>query len=223
LQELLKDGQATSGSIAGVLANLFYLGVQVKRAEPRQELPSLDGLLSAGPCQQSLREALKHDDALGGLWELWAKSVGANGPAFERLLVALRENRPQAVGLARELLGDTRIAAKQRQYCLLALAKHNCPEDAELIAQALSDLSVLDVLVTKGVAVTSQLRDVALAAQIHRAGQDPRDFDFKYLRRDDRLLFSPVSLGFKDDAERRGAFDKWHAWLARKAGGSKTP
>ncbi|MFM7072023.1 MAG: hypothetical protein ACKO38_09555 [Planctomycetota bacterium] len=42
-------------------------------------------------------------------------------------------------------------------------------------------------------------------------------------RQDDRMLFSPASLGFKDDSERRGAFDKWRAWLARKAGDIETP
>lgn len=217
LQELLKDGEAQSSKIEGVLANLFYFGVQAKRADPRQDLPSLDSLLSAGPCQQSLKEALKYENALCSLWDLWAKAVVADGPAFERLLVALRENRSQAIGLAREMLCDGRVTAKQKQYCLLALAKHIRPEDAVLVADALNDSSVLDVMVVKGVSVKSQLRDVALAVEIHRAGQDPRDFDFKYLRQDSRMLFSPASLGFKDDTERRQAFDKWRAWLAQKA------
>lgn len=215
LQQLLKEGRASIDSTEGVLANLFYLGVQTKRMCPEQVAPSLDELLSAGPCQQLLQQALKRETALCELWELWAKAAGTDGPAFDRLLIAMRENRPQAIDLARELLGDSRVPAKQRQYCLLALAKHNNLADAELLARALDDSSVLDVLVTKGVAVKSQLRDVALAAQIHRAGQDPREFGFKYLRHDHGMLFSPATLGFKDDIERRAAFEKW---LSRRTG-----
>jgi len=147
----------------------------------------LDSRLSSTCSHPLLVAAERSEAALCSLWDLWAKAGGADGPAFERLLVALRENRSQAVGLACEMLCDSRVTAKQKQYCLLALAKHVRPEDAALVADALNDSSVL------------------------------RDFDFKYLRQDSRMLFSPASLGFKDDTERRQAFDKWRAWLARKA------
>jgi hypothetical protein len=71
------------------------------------------------------------------------------------------------------MLGDQQISAKQRQYAILALAKSKSIEDEKLIRQVLGDTTALDTVFKKGVLIKSQLRDVALATLIYRAGQDP--------------------------------------------------
>ena len=161
--------------------------------------------MNSGRCQQALRE----NAPLQNLWEIWAKTTGTEGPALDRLMAAMREDLPKARGLAREMLEDQRFSAKQRQYALLALAKVNNPADDALIQKFIDDATPVDVYFSRGVLIKSQLRDIALAALIVRADKAPPDFGFKYLRRDDRMLFSPSTLGFKDEDERRAAFKKW--------------
>lgn len=205
LEKALKDGMTRTWLIEGSLANIFYFGIQAKRKAPQLELKGVEDLLNSGRCQQALRE----NAPLQNLWEIWAKITGSEGPALDRLMAAMREDLPKARGLAREMLEDQRFSSKQRQYALLALAKVNNPADDALIQKFIDDASPVDVYFSRGVLIKSQLRDIALAALIVRADKAPSDFGFKYLRRDERMLFSPSTLGFKDDDERRAAFKKW--------------
>lgn len=64
--------------------------------------------------------------------------------------------------------------------------------------------------------IKSQLRDVALAVRIARNGEDPAEFGFNYLRRNECTTYSPSSLGFRDSAERNAAFEKWAAFASRE-------
>jgi len=135
------------------------------------------------------------------------------------MMEGLRNGGKDVVPIARELLRDQGTPASQKQFALLALAKAYLPEDDELVQEFVDDASPIDTLFSRGVVIKSQLRDTALAAIIVRAGKDPADFGFKYLRRDDRILFSSSTLGFKDDDERRAAFEKWFTRAAGRDDG----
>jgi hypothetical protein len=137
---------------------------------------------------------------------------------LDRLLAALQEERPEARDIARDMLADQRIPAGQRQYALLALAKFKNPADDALLQQALNDSSPLDSLFTRGVVIKSQLRDVALAATIYRTGQDPREFGFSYLKPDPSTLYSPSTLGFKNEEERTQARKNWSDFATEQRG-----
>jgi hypothetical protein len=200
--------------LEGALANAFYFGVLDKQAKPQQELESMDDLLRAGRCQQ----ALKDSEVLRDLWDRWAKATASEGPALDRLLAALQEERPEARDIAREMLADDRIPAKQRQYALLVLAKFEHSADDELIQKWLDDSSPLDTLFTRGVVIKSQLCDVALAATIYRAGQDPREFGFDYAKPDPNTLYSPSTLGFKNEEERARAVEQWSEFATDRLG-----
>jgi hypothetical protein len=140
------------------------------------------------------------------------------GPALDRLLAALQEKRPEARDIARDMLADDRIPARQRQYALLALAKIMNPADEELIRKWLNDSSPLDTLFSRGVLIKSQLRDVALAATIYRAGEDPGKFGFSYLKPDPNMLYSPSTLGFKNDEARIQAVKNWNDFASKRPG-----
>jgi len=210
LQEQLNKKQDDNWE--GALANLLYFGVRLKKELPREELPRVDDLLSTGRSQQVLADI----EPLRGLLDVWTSVTWTDGPSFDRLLVALRDRRPEAVKIAREILSDKEAPAKNRQYALLALANSNSPEDQQLIDAALNDSSSLDVLFTKGLVIKSQLRDVALAVRIARAGQNPAEFGFSYLRPSDSTIYSPSSLGFRDSAERTAAFERWSVFARRQ-------
>jgi len=210
LQEQLTDKLASRWE--GALANLLYFGVRVKKELPQKELPRVDDLLSTGRSQKALAD----NEPLRRLWAEWTIMTRTDGPAFDRLLIALRDRSPRAAEIARELLREEKTPAKQRQYALLALANSNSPEDGKLIDEALNDSSSLDILFAAGLVIKSQLRDVALAVQINRNGQNPADFGFKYLRPNDSTTYSPSSLGFRDSTERDAAFKKWSAFTSRQ-------
>jgi hypothetical protein len=213
LQQVLQQAPVSLAMVEGALANAFYFGVLAKRSKPQQELESVDDLLRLGLCRQALRD----NEALSDLWDLWAKATGSDGPALDRLLRALQNKQPQARGIALNLLADERIPAGHRQYALLTLAKFKNPADEEWIRKWLDDQSPLDTLFSRGVVIKSQLRDVALAATIYRAGEDPEKFGFHYLKADPNTLYSPSSLGFTNDEERTQAMKNWTAFTAKRA------
>jgi hypothetical protein len=212
LEQAVQQAQVPAVLLEGTLANAFYFGLLAKQSNPQQELERLDDLLRFAAC----RQALKDNEALGDLWDLWAKATDmwaealqSDGPALDRLLRALQDKRPQARDIARDMLADERIPAGQRQYALLALAKFQNPADDEVIQKWLNDSSPLDTLFSRGAVIKSQLRDVALAATIYRAGQDPGAFGFEYAKPDPNTLYSPSTLGFKNEEERAQAVKKW--------------
>jgi hypothetical protein len=141
----------------------------------------------------------------------WLRGGGDQRPAFERMMDGLGLADDGVVPIARELLRDPSAPAKQKQFALLALAKYGFSEDDDLIRTFLVDASPLETYLSRGVVLQTQLRDVALASLIARAGKAPADYGFQFVRPDDRGLFLPSTLGFKDDNERRAAFEKWRS------------
>jgi hypothetical protein len=211
VQVQLREKQTSNWD--GSLANLLYFGVRIKKETPRKELPRLDDLLSNGRAQQSFAA----NEPIRRLFDEWTIATRSDGPAFDRLLIALRDRRPQAVEIARELLRNAETPAKERQYALLAMVDSQSLEDGELIAEAFDDSTSLDVLFTRGVVVQSQLRDIALAVEINRNGQNPVDFGFQYLRPNESTTYSPSSLGFRDPAEREAAFEQWSKFTSHQS------
>jgi hypothetical protein len=205
LQQAVEEAQVPAVILEGSLANAFYFGVLAQQATPQQELESMDELLRFGRS----RQALKSNEVLGDLWNMWAKATESDGLALDRLFAALHNKRPQARDIARDMLADERIPASQRQYALLTLAKIKNSGDDALIEKALDDSSPLDALFTQGVVIKSQLRDIALAATIHRAGEDPREFGFVYAKPDPYTLYSPSTLGFDSEEDRAQAAKNW--------------
>lgn len=159
--------------------------------------------------QSAVVDVVKSDASWSEFRLEWLRQAGDDRPAFERMMEGLRNDRTDVVTIARELLRNQATPASQKQFALLALAKDYLPEDDLLVQEFVDDASPIDTYFSRGVVIKSQLRDIALATLIVRAGKDPADFGFKYLRRDDRTLFVPSTLGFKDDDEQRAAFEKW--------------
>lgn len=196
----------------GDLANLLYFGLRVKSELPQKELPRFDELLRTGLTQK----AIASNEAFRLLVAKWTIATSTDGPALDRLLIAMQERRSQAINIAREILQNDKAPAKEKQYALLALLTTKEADDEKLIEAALGDSSALDILFSQGQLVKSELRDVALAVQITRKGQSPGAFGFKFLRANDSTIYSPSSLGFVDSAERDAAFEKWAAFTARQ-------
>ena len=154
-------------------------------------------------------DAVRSDEAWGSFKSKWFARTEDPRPAFKRLMAGLGNGGDEVVGIARNLLNTRETPVNQKRISLLALAKSHDRQDDVLIEGYLNDTTEIDTYFTRGIVIKSQLRDTALATVIARAGKNPKDFGFKYLRQDDRLFFAPSTLGFKDDVQRRAAFEKW--------------
>jgi hypothetical protein len=141
----------------------------------------------------------------------WLRGGGDPRPAFEQMMDGLRLADDRMIPIARQLLVDPSVPPNQKQFALLALAKDAVAPDEDLIRTFLDDVSPLETYLSRGVVIQTQLRDVALVSLIARAGKAPADYGFQFARLDERGLFLPSTLGFKDDDARRAAFEKWQS------------
>jgi hypothetical protein len=192
----------------GSVATLWFLSSEQAIAWPAWEDKAVGQLAELSRVQDELQV----DSPLRQLWLAWRRSNTDPRPARERLVELLRfELRAEAEGVAREILHDADATAESRQYALLTLADSRDPADLALMSRYLEDPSPLGVYLAQETVIKSELRDIALAAVIHRSGADPREFGFRYLKPGATLTYSPVTLGFADLQERQATFAKWSA------------
>lgn len=210
LQQILEQPTVAKSILEGSLANAFYFGVLAKQANPQQQLESMDDLLRVGRCQQALQD----NESLRALRDMWAIATANDEPSIDKLIAAMKAGRPDAAPIARKILADERLPAGDRQYALLALAKIRSPADDALVRQALTDSTPLDTLFIQGFVIKTQVRDVALAVAISRAGYDPTRFGFAHAKPDPYTVYSPATLGFENDTQRKHAIKAWRAFTA---------
>jgi len=179
------------------LATLLLVGAEYRDRLPR---PALDDATKVFTRVWGRRYARDTPPLLRATYVTWAERIGG---------LPVEYVGDKKLDAARQALRAADTPASERQYALLALAKANDRSDDALIRDRLQDDIVCDILFVKGTKREVRLRDVALAAVIHRAGKDPRDFGFDALSADPTYLFAPSTLGFPSAAARTAAFQKW--------------
>lgn len=179
------------------LATLLLIG-----AECRKQIPNDSLLLVTQFFRQKWggQYAKNTPPLLRKAYVTWAQEIAS---------LPIEYDGNQKLELARKLLRSASATAGERQYALLTVARAKEKQDDELIRGFLSDETVCDTLFRKGIKTQVQLRDIALAAIIYRAGKDPMRFGFTNLQTDPELLFRPSSLGFSGIDSRIAAFKSW--------------
>lgn len=212
LQALLRDPAQRDRIPLGSAATMLFLAVENKQLPSPAEIATVNTLLDLSLIQHTLKQA----PSLRQLWLMWRAKITDARPAYERLMTALQNDlQDEAQDAARTLLATEEAPAAQKQYALLALVNSKNPIDLILIEESLDDPSPIDTYFTGGVVIKAQLRDVALAALIARSGKDPKEFGFKFLKKSDDTVYSPSTLGFKNDAERDASAEKWFQCASR--------
>ncbi|WP_182865612.1 hypothetical protein [Stieleria mannarensis] len=127
----------------------------------------------------------------------------------DRLVIGLRYGCDEVVQAdCRTALNDPSESPSRIVAALLAASKLNFAptEIDQWIASFSGDDRVSHVwrsMMPPKTTHRTQVRDVALALKLHRAGIDPRTRGFNALTADPILVFRPYSLGFETESSRR--------------------
>jgi hypothetical protein len=211
LRSAFRDEQARTRISGATAITVLFMAIRYETLVSEEDRQLIKELWE----QSAVVDLVRSDVSWSEFRSEWLRQAGDDRPAFERLMEGLRNGEKDVVPIARALLRNQATPAGQKQLALLALAKYRFREDDELVQEFVDDATPIDTFFSRGVVIKTQLCDTALATLIVRAGRDPTEFGYKNLREDDQTLFSPSTLGFKDDDERRAAFEKW---LSRAAG-----
>ena len=148
----------------------------------------------------------------------WVYRSGQTPNVIQSLRLAMQYDLKQGVPAAEKLVREEVGATTRRQYAILALAKLGNENHIPILELLLQDATVCySSRRTKGVTYRTEIRDIALAALLHLAEQDPRQYGYSRVRASRQTVYNVNTLGFNSDAERTAALQKWQAYQARQA------
>lgn len=128
----------------------------------------------------------------------------------QRFHFALHYDLEAGLPAARQVVTEGAGIPYVRQYALLVLAKLGTPDDLNLIENLLDDAGVVSSHNRiNRVRITTQVRDVALAALIHKTDGDFERYGVPEAKVNSSTLIQPTSIGFATDEERLAAIEKW--------------
>lgn len=121
----------------------------------------------------------------------------------------LREPCLQA---SRKMLTAKASSNSATPYAMLTIARFGETADAKYLEPFLTKNQTCHTWSNSRLSkklIRTQTRDVALAVSIHLNGEDPADYGFNYLQRNDDTVFAIYCMGFTEDHEREAAHKKW--------------
>lgn len=207
-------------SIGNVTAMLFATShPEIHLTTPANE--ELQYVLSAPTLSESLVSHGSHQ-AIRGVLNHWVLRSIDNRHLSARvrhsiLNLCLQENLESGVPLAVSILratGTDFLDLDQNNYLvfgLLAIGKLGGKEHRAIVREYFDRRQrIVQYLPGNDLeSYSTQLRDIALAVDIHLAGHDPRQFGFPQLSSDPTHLFVYRTIGFPSEAARDEAFLKW--------------
>jgi hypothetical protein len=214
LQQTPRLGQKLGSVPLGTIATLLFvsnqdrsdsvaLAVQNLAAFYRQDV--FAAAIESGAQREILRKML-------GTWIENARSWDA----FHAMLLAMQFDLPQGLAPAKRVLesdvGDPNQAV-YRGFALQTIARFGNPSHLPIVEPLLEDASPYGgALAVSGKAkYQTQIRDIALAAAVHLAKQDPKKFGLTRIKPSSTQVFNTNSVAFEDDAQREEAIQKWRA------------
>lgn len=221
-------------SIGNVMAMLFATShPEIHLTAPANE--ELQYVLSAPTLSESL---VGHGSsrAIRGVLNHWVLRSIENRHLSARvrhaiLNLCLQENLESGVALGVSILrasGTDFLDVDQNNYLvfgLLAIGKLGNKEHRPIVQEYFDRRHrIVQYLPGNDLeSYSTQLRDIALAVDIHLAGHDPRQFGFPQLNSDPTHLFVYRTIGFPSEADRDAAFLKWKEFDIAEATGPKPP
>lgn len=128
----------------------------------------------------------------------------------QRFHFSLHYDLPEGLEPARQVLSERSGIPHVRYYAVLVVAKMGQTEDLALLERMLDDSGeVVSQHRVDRRQISTQVRDIALAALVQRHGEPFEDYGLHQVRPDEKLMFQSTSVGFETDAEREAAIARW--------------
>ena len=201
--------QAESSSQGRELDTPALSAVMFVAADERVPMtPGTDSLLYRFCSHSAIEKELTEPDEDSIMRKIIGGWIASGRGGYYSLRLAMQHDLPEGLAAAEKMLtGDT--PAYYRQYGILTFAKLGDKSHIPRLAQLLGDKTVCTTHRVNDDTYQTQFRDIALVAVLHLAGYDPQMFGFERIRPHSEYVYSPYTLGFKDDEEREAAFAKW--------------
>ena len=169
---------------------------------PRQ--PAFFQSLTDGAGEEIPRRIIKR-------WLVRPATETNSNVAQMNLDLALQLKLPESLTPALQILSTENVPPMFRQLAVLSIGLYGNREHIPKLEPFLQDTTkCVNFAALKSPGPTDiQTRDLALAAMIHLAGQDPKDYGYEFLQPSDSTLYVVASVGFKDSDKREAAFKKW--------------
>ena len=134
--------------------------------------------------------------------------IASGRGGYYALRLAMQHEMPEGL-VAAETMLDGKTADYYRQYAILTFAKLGDKSHIPRLMKLLGDANVCTTHQVNNEKYQTQFRDIALVAVLHLAGYDPQTFGFERIRPHSEYVYSPYTLGFKDEKDREAAFARW--------------
>ncbi|MEO1997058.1 MAG: hypothetical protein ABGZ17_17455 [Planctomycetaceae bacterium] len=194
----------------GSVASLLFFGGDGQVVIRDNTALALNNLMYYNNLKSELTQGQRKRE-LRALLARWLERPMPNGN-YQRLLLAMRYNLKQGLVPAIKLVNQGAVGL-QIQYAILAIGKLGDQSHLPVLQKQFKNTSVLSRSASGGKIVYScQVRDVALAIAVHVTGQDTSKYGFSRLRKNSTYLYSPNSAGFKSQAARDAAFERYREW-----------
>lgn len=163
-------------------------------------------------CQQNLRQSFETNGVARKLLVQFFELRADQNTLPQAIQIAMQLDIKEMAPSALKMATNKTAQPWTRATALIALGKLGTKEHIKDIEPILTDTTTLgSIRLPQTNTLTTEMRDVALAAMILLSGQNIQDYDFPYLRavRVDKQYLAYNYFGFKDNTERDAVFKKF--------------
>ena len=162
------------------------------------------------------------------LFAAWLLNRADPGILEHGLSLANYSDMKEVLPAARAAAANADLAPGARGFAMLVIGQLGVKADMTLLEQALTDDRVFQSTYSNRRPINTQVKDAALAAILHRHGQDPAEYGYSMLaeyrlKRDPDVLKKYHLLGFYDEDARKVTHTRAMAWLAEQANPTAKP
>jgi len=201
--------QAESSSQGEEIDAASLAAVLFVASNDRVPMPNgTDSLLYRFCSHSSVKKVLENKGDTSMMRQIVGAWIASGRGGYYSLRLAMQHELPEGLSAAEKMLdGDT--PAYYRQYAILTYAKLGDREHIPRLMKLLTDTTVCTTHRVNNETFQTQFRDIALVAILHLLGHDPRMYGFERIREHSQYVYSPYTLGFKDEDDRADAFAQW--------------
>lgn len=132
--------------------------------------------------------------------------------AYPAMAMSLQFSIEEGLSPAARVIKQGVGHAQLLQYAILTIARFGDDQHLPLLESLFTNDDRCAGMRIDDVEHIAQVRDLALAAALHLAGEDLEQYGYKVVQSEAQTVFAPASLGFASEGDRAAAFARWAGW-----------